>query len=54
MSVPLLFDTSVWIDFLNRKDTPQARLLEAYIEADDGVLLTPTILQEILQVFSIG
>ncbi|GAA4800236.1 PIN domain nuclease [Olivibacter ginsenosidimutans] len=49
MSRPLLFDTSVWIDFLNKKDTPQARLLEAYIEADDGVLLTPTILQEILQ-----
>jgi len=54
MSTPLLFDTSVWIDFLNKNDTPQAELLEEYIKADDGVLLTPTILQEILQVFSIG
>ncbi|GAA4798342.1 hypothetical protein GCM10023231_28820 [Olivibacter ginsenosidimutans] len=28
MSTPLLFDTSVWIDFLNKNDTPQAELLE--------------------------
>jgi len=49
MRAPLLFDTSVWIDFLNKNDTPEARLLEAYIEADDDVLLTPAVLQEILQ-----
>jgi len=49
MSTPLLFDTSVWIDFLNKNDTPQAELLEEYIEADNDVFLTPTILQEILQ-----
>lgn len=49
MNEPLLFDTSVWIDFLNRESTPEADLLEQYIETDTEVLLTPTILQEILQ-----
>jgi len=49
MNEALLFDTSVWIDFLNRKSTPEADLLGQYIETDTEVLLTPTILQEILQ-----
>ncbi len=49
MNVSLLFDTSVWIDFLNKKTTPEANLLVHYIEEDKQVLLTPTILQEILQ-----
>ncbi len=49
MKEPLIFDTSVWIDFLNKKDTREARLLEEYILADDEVLLTPIIFQEILQ-----
>lgn len=49
MNKPLLFDTSVWVDFLNKKNTPQANLLVKYIEEDKQVLLTPTILQEILQ-----
>jgi predicted nucleic acid-binding protein len=49
MNVPLLFDTSVYIDFLNKKTTPEANLLVHYIEEDKQVLLTPTILQEILQ-----
>ncbi len=49
MSDPILFDTSVWIDFLNKKTTPEANLLVHYIEEDKQVLLTPTILQEILQ-----
>jgi len=49
MREPLIFDTSVWIDFLNKKETREARLLEEYVLADDEVLLTPTILQEILQ-----
>ncbi len=49
MSHPLIFDTSVWIDFLNNKDTPTASLLEHYISLDEQVVLTPTILQEILQ-----
>jgi predicted nucleic acid-binding protein len=49
MNEALLFDTSVWIDFLNKKNTPEANLLVHYIEKDKPVLLTPTILQEILQ-----
>jgi predicted nucleic acid-binding protein len=49
MREPLLFDTSVWIDFLRNKSNPQSDILTAYIEKDDQVLLVPTILQEILQ-----
>lgn len=49
MSEPLIFDTSVWIDFLRNKRNPAAELLAAYIERNDPVLLVPTILQEILQ-----
>lgn len=49
MNEPLLFDTSVWIDFLNKKSAPGADLLEQYILSDDQIYLTPTILQEILQ-----
>lgn len=49
MNDPILFDTSVWIDFLNKKSTPGADLLVHYIEEDRHVLLTPTIVQEILQ-----
>lgn len=49
MSIQLLFDTSVWIEFLNRRDTLAAILLEKNIQDDEQVFLTPTILQEILQ-----
>ncbi len=49
MSEPLIFDTSVWIDFLRNKGNPPSDLLTAYIEKNDQVLLTPTILQEVLQ-----
>ena len=49
MSEPLIFDTSVWIDFLKNKSNPEADLLTSYIEHDDQVLLLPTILQEVLQ-----
>ncbi|HEY6901713.1 MAG TPA: PIN domain nuclease [Puia sp.] len=49
MSEPLIFDTSVWIDFLRNKSNPPSDLLTSYIEKNDQVLLTPTILQEILQ-----
>ena len=49
MSEPLIFDTSVWIDFFRNKSSPQSDLLTAYVENNDPVLLTPTILQEILQ-----
>ncbi len=49
MSEPLIFDTSVWIDFLRNKNNPPSDLLTSYIEKNDQVLLTPTILQEVLQ-----
>ena len=49
MSEPLIFDTSVWIDFLRNKSNPPSNLLTSYIEKNDQVLLIPTILQEVLQ-----
>jgi len=49
MSDPLIFDTSVWIDFLQNKSNPLSNLLTSYIEGNDQVLLTPTILQEVMQ-----
>ncbi len=49
MSDPLVFDTSVWIDFLHNKSNPASDLLTSYIEGNDQILLTPTILQEVLQ-----
>lgn len=49
MSEPLIFDTSVWIDMLKNKNNPASNLLADYVEHNDEVLLTPTILQEILQ-----
>jgi predicted nucleic acid-binding protein len=49
MTDPLLFDTSVWVDFLKNKSTPKADLLTQYIERDHPVILVPTVLQEVLQ-----
>jgi predicted nucleic acid-binding protein len=49
MSQQILFDTSVWIDFLRNKNTPEADLLTHYIENNHPVVLTPTIVQEVLQ-----
>lgn len=49
MMQALIFDTSVWIDFLNKKATKEAFLLQKYIAENNEVLLTPIILQEILQ-----
>ena len=49
MSAPLIFDTSVWIDFLRNKSTPPSDLLTSYIEHNEQILLIPTILQEVLQ-----
>lgn len=49
MNEPLIFDTSVWIDFLRKGDSPAADLLTSYLEHNDQIFLTPTIIQEILQ-----
>ena len=45
-----IFDTTVWIDFINGVDDDRTILLENYIKnASSNLYLTPTILQEILQ-----
>src|SRR5882724_1036560 len=49
MNDQMIFDTSVWIDFLRNKRNPPSDLLAEYIETNDLILLVPTILQEILQ-----
>jgi len=49
MSGQLIFDTSVWIDFLRYKSTPASDLLADYIDHNDQVILVPTIIQEVLQ-----
>lgn len=45
----VLVDTSVWIDFLNGKKNKSTRTLTKLIQDDIGVVLCPTIIQEILQ-----
>jgi predicted nucleic acid-binding protein len=49
MKKDIIFDTSVWIELIQKKETWQATLLRDYIEDDKPVWLTPTILQEVLQ-----
>lgn len=45
----LLFDSSVWIDFLQNDESAESELLSDYIENDDPVVLIPTVIQEVLQ-----
>lgn len=45
----LLFDTSVWIDYLNGKDTPLTDLLFDNLSDRFSVAICPVIIQEILQ-----
>jgi predicted nucleic acid-binding protein len=49
MSQQLIFDTSVWIDFLRNKRSAEVELLTKYISGNHPVVLIPTILQEVLQ-----
>ena len=45
-----IFDTSVWIDYFKNGRSKEAILLEEYVKsASDNLLLTPIIIQEILQ-----
>jgi predicted nucleic acid-binding protein len=45
-----IFDTSVWIDFFKNKGSKESILLEDYMKfSSKNLLLTPTIIQEILQ-----
>ncbi len=45
----VLVDTSVWIDALNGRHTPQTKLLEQLIDEDAPIVLCPVVIQEILQ-----
>jgi len=49
MNQQLIFDTSIWVDFLHNKNTKEVNLLSNYIESNYPVILTPTIIQEVLQ-----
>jgi len=49
MSQQLIFDTSVWIDFLRNKHNPEADLLTDYISGNHPVVIIPAIIQEVLQ-----
>jgi len=44
-----LVDTSVWVDFLRGRNTPQVSALKTLLEGDEIVGIAPIILQEILQ-----
>ena len=49
MKKDIIFDTSIWIELIQKQNTPKALLLREYIEDNKPVWLTPTILQEVLQ-----
>lgn len=44
----ILIDTSVWIDFLKKKPTPQVQRLRELLSQQQAAI-TPVIYQEILQ-----
>jgi len=44
-----LVDTSVWVDFLRGRATPQVDALERLLEGEEVVGVTPTVIQELLQ-----
>lgn len=45
----MIFDSSVWIEFLNGKETPEADLLQTHIKDGLTVDLCPAVYQEVLQ-----
>ena len=49
MNQQIIFDTSVWIELIQRKNTQKALLLREYILGNKPIWLTPTIVQEVLQ-----
>lgn len=49
MSEPILFDTSVWIDFIQKRENSQSNLLKEYLLKNKPICLCPPIIQEILQ-----
>ncbi|MDZ7897734.1 MAG: PIN domain-containing protein [Arcicella sp.] len=49
MNQAIIFDTSIWVELIQRKNTQRALLLNEYIINNKSLWLTPTILQEVLQ-----
>jgi predicted nucleic acid-binding protein len=45
----ILVDTSVWVDYLRGRATPQVQSLKSLLSGDEIVGIAPIILQEILQ-----
>ncbi|MCB9040239.1 MAG: PIN domain nuclease [Lewinellaceae bacterium] len=45
----ILVDTSVWIQFFNGVESPQAEYLRQSVQDDQPLFLCPTIIQEVLQ-----
>jgi predicted nucleic acid-binding protein len=45
----LLFDTSIWIDYLSGQETSKVNLLDEYLLNTDVLQICPPIIQEILQ-----
>ena len=45
----ILFDTSVWIDYLNKRQNPKVDVLEKLFAIRARVYITPTVIQEVLQ-----
>ena len=45
----LLFDTSVWIDFLKGNETDEVKILTSHLEENLPVFICPVIIQEVLQ-----
>ena len=46
--IRVLADTSIWIDFLNNKDSPQTRLFEHHL-SNSRICSCPPVVQEVLQ-----
>ncbi len=47
----MIVDSSVWVDYFNGRDTPQARRLTAALVAHETVALLDLVLAEVLQGF---
>ncbi|MEI6385564.1 MAG: hypothetical protein WCQ50_02945 [Spirochaetota bacterium] len=45
----ILIDTTVWIDYLNGRNTPGSRIMQEIVSNNEGIVTTPIIITEILQ-----
>ncbi|HVD98195.1 MAG TPA: PIN domain nuclease [Cytophagaceae bacterium] len=46
---PVIFDSTIWIDYLNGTITKETDLLYNYLENDYKIYVCPVIVQEVLQ-----